>query len=275
MSSEKIYLSKRKNGYYYLTIVNTTNRKRFFKKISCRTKNKNKALLFLKEYGKSKNTIVLNPLIKISGISPIILDYANSNLSKGSYEKYELTLRTLLKVLGDKEINSITFSDIEYFKSVMQKKLKKETVNIYIRYIRAIWNLLVKLGIINSNNLTSIKQFKTPEKEVISFTDSELDLILDNIPDETIKSIVILASESGLRISELLSLRLRKIDFEEELIRLSNSHDFQTKSRKNRTIPFNKIKRKQFRNVSEKHKQLIRKRTSSGKNITSHITETT
>jgi site-specific recombinase XerD len=244
MSSEKIYLSKRTNGYYYLIIANTMNKKRFIKTISCRTKNKNKALLFLKDYEKSKDTEVLNPSIKISDVSPTILNYASSNLSKGSYEKYELTLRTLLKVLGDKEINSITFSDIENFKSIMQKKLRKETVNIYIRYIRAIWNLLVKLGIISSNKLKSIKQFKTPEKEVISFTNSELELILKNIPDKTIKSIVILASESGLRISELLNLRLMNINFEEELILLSNSHDFQTKSRKNRTISFNNFIRR-------------------------------
>lgn len=242
MSQEKIYLQKRgKGGFYYLVIVDTNNGKRHFKKISCKTKNKNEALTFLRHYEKEKENVVINPKIKLSDIRNTVLDYVKSNLSNASLSKYELTLRTLINYFGDREMYSLSLKDIEHFKSSMNKRMKKESVNIYIRYIKAIWNLLVRLGYLKFNPLSNIKQFKTHEKEIISFTDIELDMIVKAIPDIQIKAIVVLAAETGLRISELLNLRLKNIDFENELIKLNNNSDFHTKSRKNRVIPFNRI----------------------------------
>lgn len=242
MPSEKIYLHKRvEGGNYYLIIVTKINGKRHAKKISCKTKNKNEALTFLRNYEKEKEKVVSNPNIKLSDIQNSILDYVKSNLSTASLSKYELTLRTIINYFGDREIYSIHIKDIEYFKSSMNKKMRKESVNIYIRYIKATWNLLVRLGYLKFNPLSNIKQFKTHEKEIISFNDKEMDKIIEAISDKQIKAIVVLAAETGLRISELLNLRLKNIDFENELIKLSNNSEFHTKSRKNRVIPFNKI----------------------------------
>lgn len=241
MQTERIYLQKRnKGGMYYLVIVNKINGKRIFKKVSCHTKHKNEALTFLRHYEKNKETQVINPHLKLSDIKNPVLDYVTSNLSKGSTQKYELTIRMLMIYLGDKEVNSVNIKDIEHFKSALNKKMRKESVNIYVRYIKAIWNLLVRLGYISHNMLSGIKQFKTHEKEIISFTEKEIEMITEAIPDERIKQIVIFAAETGLRISELLNLRVKNIDFDNELIKINNNSEFSTKSRKNRIIPFNK-----------------------------------
>lgn len=242
MEHEKFYIYKRTEGSnYYLYIISSFNGKRHFKKISCRTKSKIEALTFLKNYEKNKETKSRTNQLKISEIKKPILDYATSNLSKASCDKYDLTIRVLVNIIGDMEISKIQLKDIEYFKSVLSKKIKKETVNIYIRYIKAIWNLLVKYRFLGFNSLTELKQFKIHEKEIISFSDKELDLIINNIPDKKIKSITILAAETGMRISELLNLKIINIDFENELIKIINNTEFITKSRKNRIIPFNKI----------------------------------
>ncbi|MBS1513463.1 MAG: phage integrase family protein [Bacteroidetes bacterium] len=240
MSSENIYLHKRvEGGTYYLTIVTTINKKRHFKRVSCRTKNKNEALRFLKNYEKNKKAPVVNPNLKISHIKKTILNYVDSNLSKGSLEKYDLTLRKFIEVIGDKEINLVTIQDVENFKAILSKNIRKHSVNTYIRYVKAIWNLLVKLGIIANSNLSGVKQFKIPEKEIISFTESEIELIVENTKDEKIKNIIMLAVETGLRISELLNLKIKNLDFENELIKVNNTEEFRTKSGKNRIIPFN------------------------------------
>lgn len=242
MEHEKFYIYKKtEGGNYYLFISRSLNGKRHFKKISCKTKNKTEALTFLKNYEKLEETLSATPHLKLSEIKKPIIDYATSNLCKASCDKYELTIRVLVNIIGDMEISQIQFKDIEYFKSVLIKKIKKETVNIYIRYIKAIWNLLVKFRYLVINSLTELKQFKIHEKEIISFSDNELDLIISNIPDQKIKSITILAAETGMRISELLNLKVKNIDFENELINITNNSEFNTKSRKNRIIPFNKI----------------------------------
>jgi len=238
MHSEKIYLQKRsKTGNYYLVFVSNFNGQRSYKKVSCRTSNKNEALNFLKKYEKMKNEELINPQLKISDIRKTVLSYAESNLSKGSYEKYELTLRVLENTLGNILINTIDIRRIEVFKSQLAHTMKKESVNSYVRYVKASWNLLVKLGVLKQNNLKSIQQFKVHEKEIVSFTESEIQLILNSIENEKVKNIVLFAVETGCRISEILTLRIKNIDFENELLKLNNSDVFRTKSGKNRVIP--------------------------------------
>lgn len=240
MQTERIYLQRRnKSGIYYLVIVNKINEKRTFKKVSCHTKYKNEALTFLKHYEKNKESQVMNPHLKISDIKSPILDYVSSNLSNASLEKYELTIRTLLIYWGDKEVNSVNIKDVEHLKSSLCKKMRKESVNIYVRYIKAIWNLLIRLGYTNHNALSNIRQFKTHEKEIVSFTDEEITRILKEINDEKYRMIVLLATETGLRISELLNLKVSNLDLENSLIKICNDSEFKTKSRKNRIIPFN------------------------------------
>ena len=245
MPSEKIYLQKREpSGYYYLAIITTVNKKRYYKRVSCKTKNKNEALKFLKSYEKSKDNPVINSRLKISDIKKTVLDYVETNLTSGSVEKYKLTIDKLIKVIGDREINSISIKDIEYLKSILSKNITKHSVNTYVRYSKAIWNLLVKLEIIHSSRLRDVKQFKIPEREILSFAESEMEKIIETVHDEKIKNIILLAMETGLRISELLNLKVKNIDFANELIKINNSDDFRTKSGKNRVIPFNpKIKK--------------------------------
>jgi integrase/recombinase XerD len=241
MTRDKIYLQKRtKGGIYYLVIVRITNQKRHYKKISCKTKNKSEALHFLKNYEKNLEQPVLNPNLKISDIQKPILDYVKSNTSPASFEKYKLTFKFMLKVLGDMKIASVKAKDIEQFKSDLSKSIRKESVNSYVRYIKSIWNLLVKLDFITINYLREVKQFKISEKEIVSFTENEMELIHNNIPHPDIKNIVMFAVETGLRISELLNLKIKNIDFENEYIKVNNTSEFKTKSGKNRLIPFNK-----------------------------------
>jgi integrase/recombinase XerD len=146
----------------------------------------------------------------------------------------------MLKVLGDLKISLVKERDIEQFKSMLAKSIKKESVNSYVRYIKSIWNLLVKLDLIPINYLREVKQFKISEKEIVSFSENEMELILNNVPHPDIKNIVMFAVETGLRISELLNLKIKNIDFENDYIKVNNTDEFKTKSGKNRLIPFNK-----------------------------------
>ncbi len=83
MSTEKLYLHKRaEGGNYYLLIVDNINGNRVTKKISTKTKNKNQALSFLRNYKKKKEVAVLNPHLKLSDIQNPVPEYVKSNLSK-------------------------------------------------------------------------------------------------------------------------------------------------------------------------------------------------
>ena len=240
MNSQKIFLCKSKSpGLYILRIVRVENGKRIINKIQCSTKYKRDAINFLNHYLKKCITNSQFKNKKISVVKNLVLNYVKSNLSKGSYEKYELMFKSLITNLGDRDVDSLTLNDIELFKTKLSCRIRKETVNSYLRNIKAAWNLMVKLNLIPKNNLKEIQQFKIPEKEIVSFAQSEINLILDSIEHQRIKIIIEFALNTGLRISELLNLRMNNLDFINDLILVNNSDDFQTKSRKNRVIPFN------------------------------------
>lgn len=236
MESNKTFLYKSlSTGLYILRIVKSQKGKRIIKKISCETKNKRVAVKFLNNYVKKRK---INTL-KLTEAKIKILNYVKSNLSSGSCEKYELMFKVLIENFGDKEIDSIRISDIELLKTKLNKKIKKDSVNSYLRSIKAAWNLMVKLDMLKTNKLKNIQQFKIPEKQIVSFSQSEIEIILNSIEHQFIKRIIKFALYTGMRISELLNMKIKNIDFANEWINVSNSDEFQTKSRKNRIIPFN------------------------------------
>ncbi len=54
-----------------------------------------------------------------------------------------------------------------------------------------------------------------------------------------LKKIVVFAANTGVRISELINLVWSDIDFHNMTARISNKDDFETKSKRDRTIPLN------------------------------------
>lgn len=240
MRQQRIYLHKRKNGYYTIVITRrlTNSKKRHFKFISCQTKIKSEAMIFLKNYEKNleKQLEETDRELKLSDIKDSILSYIRTNKSKGSYEKYEFTFRKMLEIIGDKKIIEIDFNEIEKYKAELLKNVNENTVNIHIRVIKAIWNYAYKMNMIKSNKLKYIKQIKTPDNPILSFTEEEISLIEEKT-DKQFRNMIRFAKLTGLRVSEMLNLQVA--DIKDEQINIVNKKDFMTKSKQNRVIPLN------------------------------------
>lgn len=240
-SNSKFYLVKRQNGYYYISIVFRDEiNKRRYKYISTHTKLKSDANKFLSNLKaeRTKQSSISNQIYKLSDIKPQILQYIKINRSEGTYNKYDITLRYLIDILGDKYVTLINYADIELLKSELLKRgIKETTINSYIRTAKALFNHSLKLGIINDNKIKYIKQFNTPETKILSFSASELKLI-ENCADKEFKNMIRFSYLTGVRISELLNLQYK--DIENGAINILNKVSFTTKSKKNRSIPINK-----------------------------------
>lgn len=174
--------------------------------------------------------------IRLSDLKVPILNFIKTNKSKGSYDKYEYTFRKMLEIIGDKKIIDIDFNEIERYKAELLKKVNENTVNIHIRVIKAIWNYGFKMNFIKTNKLKYIKQIKTPDNPIISFTEEEIKLI-ESKADEHFRNLIKFARLTGLRISEMLNLQV--CDIKDEQINVVNKINFTTKSKQNRVIPIN------------------------------------
>lgn len=179
---------------------------------------------------KSSNVFTLSKLEKE------VLNYAKVNLSKSSQEIYRKTCSNLIGLLGDMPLEQITTKDIETFKEMRCKTVRKTSVNVEVRTLKAIFNLAVRWKWVLESPMKEVKQFTIPQKEPITFTDAEIQLLHSTL-SETIKPIVEVALLTGCRINEILNLQFKDIDLVTKVIKIRNKEGFKTKNGRNREIP--------------------------------------
>lgn len=231
-----MFLSKRKNGYYYLFISDNLTGKR--KMISCKTKRKPEALKFLNTYSQdARIETQRKQVMYFEDLQKEVLKYVTDNLRKTTVQIYLTTFKEFHKVIGNKAIQLITTNDIELFKSKRLKEVKPATVNIHLTTLKAIFNIAIKLNWLDTNPMNRISKIKIPEKEILAFKPYEIDLIMDVIQDKGFKNIVEFAILTGCRLNEILNIQLKDIDLIERIITIQNKPDFKTKTGKIRQIP--------------------------------------
>lgn len=177
---------------------------------------------------------------KLDSFKTEILQYAKMNLSSSSLAIYSRCLNNLIEVFGNLPLKHITNKDIETYKDKRALEVRKTSVNVEIRTLKAIFNIAVKWEYINNNPLKGIKQFSIPEAEPSVFSTSDISLIISLLPNQTLKNIVLFASLTGCRLNEILNVQIKNINLAELHLTIENKADFKTKSRKNRRIPISK-----------------------------------
>lgn len=233
-----MFLFKNPNGYYYLYYKCEYTHKR--RKLSCKTKSKSEALKFFSNFSnesKEEVTKKFNQVFYISDLKKEILKYVSANLRKTTLQIYNRVLNDMLRIIKDKPLRLVTNQDIENFKNIRLEEVKNTTTNIDLKTIRAIFNIALKWNWINNNPMKGVKLLLISQKEKLAFTESELTLIINNICDSKLRSIVLFASYTGCRLNEILNIQWKDINFEENILSIRNKENFKTKTGKIRQIP--------------------------------------
>jgi integrase len=97
------------------------------------------------------------------------------------------------------------------------------------------FNKAIHWGYLTQNPLHDVQDFKEPPGRVRYLTDVEVEILLNSCYGH-IKSIVIVALNTGMRKGEILNLEWRDVDLRNRLIIIRN-----TKNNESRTIPINEI----------------------------------
>lgn len=144
------------------------------------------------------------------------------NASSKTIENYWHWLSRFLKFTGDINVEEISpFLILEYRKFLFEQKLSITTINYHIVSLRAFLKFLVKNDI-KSLSPDRIELAKTPPKTVNYLSEKEVEKII-NYPikyqKDTIKkyrdlAILYTLYGSGLRVSELISLKIKDINFD-------------------------------------------------------------
>lgn len=157
-----------------------------------------------------------------------ILRY-EKNLSDNTTTSYENDLKKFISFLEISNINDFDEVDSkllsEYFVYVKNENISSATTARYMTSIKKFFEFLEENKYIKKNPTITLSKVKITRKlpEVLSF--DEIEKILNSPNIEEIsglrdKAILELLYSSGLRVSELINLKLNDIFFDEEIIRV-------------------------------------------------------
>ena len=143
--------------------------------------------------------------------------------------------------LGDNftSILNINYDDVKkYLKYLYERKINKNSISRKLSSIRGFYNYLVRENIINTNYFNMVNN---PKKEIYLpkfLKDEELNKIfnvctLDTPINQRDSLIIELLYATGVRVSELISIKIKDIDMNEKVIKIIG------KGSKERIVLFN------------------------------------
>ncbi len=200
--------------------------------------------------------------------------YVEKGLSKNTIESYSNDINDFLSWLNKrniqdyKEISELVVN--EYVAYLFNKALKSSTVNRKISSLKSFYLFLIKKKIISSSPLSEII---TPKKEHYlpsSMSEDEVERLLrsPNIEldiENRDKAMIEMLYATGMRISELINLKITDIDLERSVLKVLG------KGSKERLIPFGEKALDSLNSYLEKRKKSLAKEvfiSNRGKKMT-------
>lgn len=180
-------------------------------------------------------------------------------LSENTVNSYKDNLKQFELFFENKNILFLKESDIKDFISKLDKTEK--TKAHYITVLNSFYNFLIDEEKITINPCENIKLPKLPKKLPNYLTVEEIDKLLDLRLNNPLayrnKAMLELLYSTGIRITELMELKLNNIDFTDELIRVMG------KGSKERIIPLGEEAIKYLSLYINQYRNLILKTKTS------------
>jgi integrase/recombinase XerD len=141
-----------------------------------------------------------------------------------SYRRDLNKFQNYLEVKKITNIENITHEDIIHFLESLFKSQKETSVSRILSTLRTFYRYLIRSEKILKNPFSQIKNPKLPKKHVNILDQSEIIKFLESIPTVTYfelrdKAMFELLYSCGMRVSEIISLRLSNIDLDEDMVR--------------------------------------------------------
>lgn len=180
------------------------------------------------------------------------------NLSTGTIETYDYSLNKLISFINDNKIDvkDITEELINEYLAYLHDHLSKTTIKRHITTLKQFFLFLQKEKIIEDNIMDKLDNIKPSKTLPIVLSKKEINRLLESIEvlDEISsrnRCMLELLYSSGLRVSELLSLKLGDLHLNEKLLRCIGKGD------KERIIPISEIACYYIRDYIDNYRELL------------------
>jgi integrase/recombinase XerD len=198
-----------------------------------------------------------------------ILRY-EKNLSDNTALAYQSDLNKLLDYLNDKKItdlNDVTHKQItEFFEGQRKNNLTGTTTARYMTSFKKFFQYLEDNHFIEKNPTSTLSKVKLARKLPFVLSFEEVEMIL-NCPDVSDiaglrdKAILELLYSSGLRVSELINMKLNDFYFDDEVIRVLG------KGSKERIVPIGSSAISWIKEYISKARPFLEKKNKNQSNV--------
>ncbi len=164
-------------------------------------------------------------------------EYSRAN-KRGFQINERYRIERLVRYFGKRRISEITNWDAEKLKANLSSALAPATVNRLLGNARHMFSMAMKWEELPKNPFAGVKLLDVPDvKDRILSPDEESKLLkaCHEVRAPHVRSLIVLAVNTGMRRGEILGLTWSQIDLEQRTIHVQNS---KTKS-SNRVIPMN------------------------------------
>ena len=150
------------------------------------------------------------------------------NYSDYTIKEYILHVKDFLKYLENNKINYLNINKediIKYLKYLDNEKLSNRSIGTILSSLRCFYNYLLDNGFVKVNMFKLISNPKMDKKLPNFLSYEDLQKILDSITDKDIlslrnKMIIELLYATGIRVSELINIKISDIDFNNKTIKV-------------------------------------------------------
>lgn len=174
-------------------------------------------------------------------------------LSKNTIDSYRRDLYGLTEFAGE-DINKIDRQNINsYIRSLKENNLKPTSIIRKVATIRGFFKWVYSIGIISKNPASAIEQPKVPQKLPKVVSVKEIEEMLHSNLNSTQALIMELLYSAGLRVSELVNLKVNDIDIASKYVRCFG------KGSKERIIPIGQKAIEKLENYLPERELVIKK----------------
>ncbi|KPJ58649.1 MAG: hypothetical protein AMJ46_13820 [Latescibacteria bacterium DG_63] len=162
------------------------------------------------------------------------LEFSELRKAKSSYERDITSLRpNLIPHFGDEYIGNISTKHIEQYVAKRRQRVSPATINRELSCLKHLYTKAIEWGYVRENPAKAVKKLKEPPGRVRYLQQEEIDALLAHCSPH-VRRIVVAAIHTGMRRSELLSLKWQDVNLRQRTVTVRNS-----KNNEQRTIPIN------------------------------------
>lgn len=138
---------------------------------------------------------------------------SQGDISHQGYQKHPLRLE------ADVEVTAIEITDYLSFLT-QDRSYHATTLNRILSSLSSFYRFLIMQDILNANPVPRIDRPRVKDKEIRYLKHSQVIRLLRSIPDSRDRLIVRIIYATGVRVSELCSIRVEDIDIDDQMIRV-------------------------------------------------------